>query len=100
MNSVNKADLYRLYITERKTMKQISQELGIAVGKIHRLIHEYGIPVRKIGDYPATDKQRPTWVRIGKNGKGRKMTDAQRKNFPKQKRYTVKGIERNARTDI
>lgn len=98
MNSVNKSDLYRLYITERKTMKQISQELGIAVGKVHRLIHQYEIPVRKLRDYPITDKQHQAWVRVGKSGKGRKMTDAQKKRLSEARKIHGQG-HRKKRTD-
>lgn len=86
MNNVSKAELYRLYITERKTMNQIAQELGIAVGKIHRLIHEYGIPARGKHDYPTTDRERQRWVEIGRRGKGRKMSEAQKKKLSESKK--------------
>ena len=36
----------RLYIDEDKSMGRISEETKISVGKIHRLIHQYGIPAK------------------------------------------------------
>ena len=36
----------RLYIDEDKSMGLISEETKISVGKIHRLIHQYGIPTK------------------------------------------------------
>ena len=36
----------RLYIDEDKSMGLISKETKISVGKIHRLIHQYGIPAK------------------------------------------------------
>jgi hypothetical protein len=72
-------------------MKQISKELGIAVGKIHRLIHEYGIPARKVHDYPATDKQRQAWAEIGKNGKGKTLSDAQKRKISEARKIHGQG---------
>lgn len=98
MNNVNKSDLYRLYVTERKTMKQISQELGIATGKIHRLIHEYEIPARKCHDYPTTERQRQAWARIGRNGKGKKLSEAHKKKVSEARKLHGKG-HRKMRAD-
>jgi hypothetical protein len=81
MNSVTADVLYQMYIVEGKTMKAISEELHIATGKIHRLIHEYGIPAKKLSDYPATDKQRAAWSKIGKSRKGVSLTPEHREKI-------------------
>ena len=78
MNSVSKDELFKLYITEGKTMKAISLELGIAVGKIHRLIHEYGINVRATSDYEITEKQREAGRRAGSCKKGKTLSKEHR----------------------
>lgn len=91
MNNVSKDELYQLYIVEGKTMKSISEELHIAVGKIHRLIHEYQIPAKKLNDYPATEKQREAWVKIGKSGKGKKLTDDHKKRISESRKLHASG---------
>jgi len=81
MNNVSREELQKLYVVDGKTMKAISLELGIAVGKIHRLIHEYGIPARKASDYEITDKQREAGRRAAKIVKGRKRSPETRKKL-------------------
>lgn len=49
MDEVSKENLYKLYIEEKKTMRQTADELGVAVGTVHKLLHRYGIEVRKQG---------------------------------------------------
>lgn len=91
MNSVSRNELHRLYVIEGKTMKAISEELHIAVGKIHRLIHEYKIPTRKLSDYPITEKQREAWRDIGKNRKGIKLTTEHRERISEGKKLHQAG---------
>lgn len=91
MNSVTADVLYQMYIVDGKTMKAISEELHIAVGKIHRLIHEYGIPAKKLSDYPATDKQRAAWSKIGKSKKGVSLTQEHRKKISEAKKIHAAG---------
>lgn len=86
MNQVSKDELYRLYIIERKTMKSIALELGIAVGKIHRLIHEFGITPRTKSDYEATEKQREAGRRAGASKKGKPMSKEQRLKISEAKK--------------
>ena len=78
MNSVSRDELYKLYVIDGKTMKCISEELGIAVGKIHRLIHQYEIPAKKNTDYAPTDKQRRAWEIIGRSQKGKTLSQETR----------------------
>ena len=91
MNSVTADVLYQMYIVDGKTMKAISEELHIATGKIHRLIHEYGIPAKKLSDYPATDKQRAAWSKIGKSKKGVSFTQEHRKKISEAKKIHAAG---------
>lgn len=95
MNSVSKSDLYRLYITERKTMKQISEELDISVGKIHKLIHEYGITPRKRSDYPMTKKMWDHIHRLGLEGKGRTMSEKSRRKISEARKLHTAGHKKN-----
>lgn len=81
MNNVSKDDLKRLYVDDHKTMKQISDELGIAVGKVHKLIHAYDIKPRKVSDYPATPKMLEHCRNMGASRKGTKSTEATRRKI-------------------
>jgi hypothetical protein len=49
MNCITKDELERLYLIERLPMWKIGKITGIATGKIHKLIHQYGIPARTKG---------------------------------------------------
>lgn len=91
MNSVTADVLYQMYIVDGKTMKAISEELHIATGKIHRLIHEYGIPAKKLSDYPATDKQRAAWSKIGKSRKSVNLTPEHREKISEAKKIHAAG---------
>lgn len=74
----SKSDLYTAYITERKPMWKIADEMGVSVGSVYNYIKKYGIESRKIHDYPATDLQRNAWKKIGASKKGTKMSEEAR----------------------
>lgn len=38
--------LYRLYVHEGKTMRQVADEMGVAVGTVYNYLHKYGFGVR------------------------------------------------------
>ena len=46
MTEISKEELEHLYVVENKSMNEISKITDISVGKIHRLIHDYKIPVK------------------------------------------------------
>ena len=94
MNSVSREELHKLYVIDGKTMKAISEELGIAVGKIHRLIHEYEIPARKASDYEITEKQRQAGKHAWKNEEGSTCLWKRGRKCQKQKSCTAKGTLR------
>lgn len=91
MNSVSREKLHKLYAIDGKTMKAISEELGIAVGKIHRLIHEYEIPVKKASDYEITEKQREAGRRAGSCKKGKTLSKEQRLKISESKKIHKPG---------
>ena len=94
MNSVSREKLHKLYVIDGKTMKAISEELGIAVGKIHRLIHEYEIPVRKASDYEITENRGKLENMHGKNEEGSTCLWKQGRKCQKQESCTAKGTLR------
>lgn len=60
-----KEELYNLYIMQDKTMKEISEELSIAVGKVYNLIKKYNIKSKNM----QTNKK---WCKkISEKNKGR-----------------------------
>lgn len=91
MNNVSREELERLYVNERKTMKQVSEELGIAVGKVHRLIHLHGITPRDKHDYPVTDKVRKRCSKLGKMRKGAKLTAETRQKISEARKLHTAG---------
>lgn len=91
MNSTSQEELQRLYVAEGKTMKEISKELGIATGKIHRLIHEYGIAVKKSTDYPITDKQRKAGQKAGDLRRGQHLSQETRDKIAEAKKLHGSG---------
>jgi len=46
LNVISEAVLNRLYLDEGLGMRAIADKLGCSVGKVHKYIHQYGIPVR------------------------------------------------------
>ena len=91
MNSVSREELHKLYAVDGKTMKAISIELGIAVGKIHRLIHEYEIPARKASDYEITEKQRQAGKHAGELRKGQHLSLETREKISEARKLHGKG---------
>lgn len=46
MNKVDKQTLWEMYVINKKTMRQISSELGVAIGTVHKYLKKYNIPTR------------------------------------------------------
>ena len=68
-------ELWQKYIIEKKSMNQIAEELGVAVGTVYNYIKRYGIKSRGKHDYPTTDAERERWREIGRRRKGFKHTE-------------------------
>lgn len=52
MNSVNDDDIRRLYLEERRSMKEVAEILGVSAGYVHKKIHQLNITPRKASDSP------------------------------------------------
>lgn len=74
------------YIDERKTMAQIAEEVGCSAATILNHLRRLGVETRSAADYPATDAVRDAWVEIGRSGKGRRRTAAQKDAISKANR--------------
>lgn len=63
---MNKDILYRLYIQENKSQKEISLELGISTGKVDYFLRKYQIkkPKELKNEKKKTDEPRKVWWRI------------------------------------
>lgn len=72
---ISKEVLEDMYIRDGKTIAAIANELNLATGTIFNYLKKYDIPTRRVHDYPTTDKQRQAWSEIGRNGKGKKLSD-------------------------
>lgn len=89
------------YVEQRKTMKQIADEVGCTAPTILNRLRKAGINTRKVHDYPTTDKQREAWVRIGEAGKGKLLSSKTREAISKARKgmrlrddYTFGGHEK------
>lgn len=83
--------LRKLYIDERKTMKQIGDILGVDAAAIHYRLKKFGIPTRDRHDHPTSDKVRENARRVGRSRKGAKQSDeAKRKLSDAKKGHLLK----------
>lgn len=72
--------LRKLYIDERKTMREIGDALGVDAVAIYYRLHKFGIPTRDRHEHPISDKVRENARRLGRDRKGAKQTvEAKRK---------------------
>lgn len=94
----NKEILYELYVIEDKTMKEISDELKIAVGKVYNLIKTYNITSK-------TKKNNEKWRRKISNSKkghpaynkGLKMSEEQKEKLSIKKSNGIGNKSINSR---
>lgn len=98
MNSVDIDVLRYKYINERKPMHLIADEMGIAVGSVYNYLHRNGIKTRKKTDYPASEKEREAWRKIGKSRKGTKLSDKTKAKLSESHRISGIG-HKKVRTD-
>lgn len=69
------------YLSEKKPIRVVANEMGVAVGTVYNHLQKLGIETRKITDYPVTEKQREAWRKIGQKRKGEKMSEAAKKKI-------------------
>lgn len=50
--TVDKEQLYDLYIVQKKSMKEVSTAMNIAVGTVYNYLNKYKIKTRSRSDYP------------------------------------------------
>lgn len=75
--------LQNAYVEQRKTLRQIADEVGCTAPTILHRLRKMGIETRKCNDYPATEKVRETWQRIGKKHKGKVLSEATKQAISK-----------------
>jgi len=54
----DKKELERLYVNEKKSVREVSKLIGCSKDKIYRLLKEYGIELRKRGRLPGKKPSR------------------------------------------
>lgn len=67
--------LQKLYIEERKTMREVGNILGVDAAAIYYRLKKLGIPTRSRYDHPPSDKVRANARRLGQIRKGAKQSD-------------------------
>lgn len=72
------AILKDLYLNKNMTMKQIAEELGIAVGKVHKMIHYFEIDINRKDRKPFSDERRKE---CAKRATGRIFSEETRKKI-------------------
>jgi len=93
--------LHTAYCEDKKTMRQIADELKCSPASVLGHLRRCGIETRRPHDYETTDKQREAWRKIGAASKGRTLSDEQRaaiseRNYGKRRRddYEFGGHEK------
>lgn len=79
--------LFRLYVEENKTMNEVAKEIGIAVGKVYKLIHQYGIQINRKFRKPVSDEFRES---VRQRFKGTHLSESAKEKLRKEragKRY-------------
>jgi hypothetical protein len=84
------AYLRHSYCDLKKTMKEIATEIGCSPATVLNHLRRCEIETRNTHDYETSEKVREAWVRIGKNSKGRKLSDEQKKNISQKRKGHVK----------
>ncbi len=69
------------YCDKEKTMRQIGEEIGCSAAAVMHNLRRCGIEARKLTDYPPTERQRECGRKLGYAGKGKKLTEEQRKRI-------------------
>lgn len=62
------------YCDEKKTMKQIGEELGCSAATVLYHLRQIGVETRSSSDYETSEKVREAWREIGRKSKGKKMS--------------------------
>lgn len=73
--------IIKAYCEDKRSMKDIADEVGCSAAAIHGHIHRLNIPPRKRNDYEPTEKCREAWREIGRRSKGRKASDETKKKL-------------------
>ena len=73
--------LYQKYIEERKTMREVGDELGVNTVTVYYHLKKFGIKTRDCHDYPTSEKSREHMRRLGKMCKGKVMSDEVKKKI-------------------
>lgn len=79
LNHITDDDLRDMYWTQNLSGKEIAKRLGCSPAAVCMRMKASGIMARKRWEYPATEKQRVTWIRIGKQSAGKKRSAKTRK---------------------
>lgn len=78
--------LRKLYIEDRKTMREIGDLLGVDAAAIYYRLKKFGIPTRDRHDHPVSDKVRANAYLLGKSMKGIARSDEWKKKISNSKK--------------
>lgn len=95
MNNVDRDTLEKKYVIERKAIHVVAKEMGVATGTVYNYLKKYGIKTRKKTDYPATEKQREAWRKIGKKKMGCRLSEQTKLKISESRRMGGIGHKKN-----
>jgi hypothetical protein len=81
--------LRKLYVEERKTMREIGDTLGVDAVAIYYRLKKFGIPTRDRHDHPTTDKVRENARLLGRSRRGAKQSDESKKKISDSRKGRV-----------
>ena len=79
--------LRKRYTEERKTMREIGEELGVEAAAVYYHLKKYGIKTRERHDHPTSDKVRENARRVGQSRKGASHSPEARRKISKARKY-------------
>lgn len=83
--------LRKLYVDERKTMREIGDSLGVDAAAIYYHLNKFKIQTRNRYDHPVSDKVRANASQLGKGMKGtKKSAESRNKISLSRKGYILK----------
>lgn len=86
MNKISKDSLYNLYIIEKKSMREVAKELGVAVGSVYNYLNRYGISSRKNQGMTGKHHSQVSRDKISKGNKGKVVSKETKEKMAEAKR--------------
>lgn len=87
MTEISKDELYRLYVTEGRPMREVAGLLGVAVGSVYNYLHRFEIETKEVGKgFSGKTHSEQARARISDACKGKKVSAETREKISMAKK--------------